>query len=134
VRGGTYTDGRCIAVDPCLAAPSEGDGQIHKGGVDERHVVVAVSPTSELIWIYGLTVCFRISSLPQLTLAVMELDNLLIQGGQPLRRTSSTSSTMRKKGTMDEPYDRSAYWTYAGDRKKAFSKLYAFCFALAKPP
>jgi hypothetical protein len=103
--------------------------------VDERHGVIAVSPISDLRRIFRPIVSSRISSLQQLTLAVMELDTLLIQGGQAVKRSPSTSSSsVRKKGTMDEPYDRSAYWSYAADRKRSFSKLYTFCFALAKPP
>ena len=73
----------------------------------------------------------RISALPQLSLAVKDLENLLILGGQPLKRSTSSSPT-KKKGEI-EPYDRTTYWTYAADRKAGFLKLYVFCFALAKP-
>jgi DCN1-like protein 4/5 len=75
----------------------------------------------------------RVSSLPQLSIAVSDLENLLIRGGQPLKRTSSLTGTPLKKGGVEEPYNRTAYWTYVADQKKAFSKLYTFCFALAKP-
>lgn len=84
-------------------------------------------------WISAMS-ALQISSLPQLTVAVMDLDNLLIKGGQAVKRPSPAPSTVKKRGSSDEPYERSTYWTYVTDRKKAFSKLYAFCFAYAKPP
>lgn len=64
----------------------------------------------------------RISSLPLLSLAVTELEDLLIRGRAPIKPTG-------KK----EDYDRSAYNTYARDVKVGFQKLYMFSYALAKP-
>ncbi|PFH52467.1 hypothetical protein AMATHDRAFT_139985, partial [Amanita thiersii Skay4041] len=75
-------------------------------------------------WVKG-TGNLKVSSLPQLNLVVRELNDLLVLGLPPLERSRSTD----KKG----PYDRSTYWSYAEDTKKAFKDLYMYCFSLAKP-
>ncbi|KAF8810102.1 hypothetical protein BYT27DRAFT_6501356 [Phlegmacium glaucopus] len=72
-------------------------------------------------WVKG-TSSLRISSLSPLSLAVTELEDLLIRGSAPVKPTS-------KK----EEYDRSVYNTYARDVKAGFRKLYMFSYALAKP-
>jgi len=72
-------------------------------------------------WVTG-TNSLRISSLPVLSLAVTELEDLLIRGSVPIKPTN-------KK----DDYDRSAYNTCARDVKAGFQKLYMFSYALAKP-
>ena len=51
---------------------------------------------------------------------------------------SAAPSAASKKGAVPpeapEPYNREKYKRYAADKGKAFRELYAFCFALAKPP
>ncbi|KAK0458551.1 DUF298-domain-containing protein [Desarmillaria tabescens] len=69
----------------------------------------------------------KISTLSQIYQALSDLDDLLIDGKPPLKRPSNSKK-------HDEPYDRTAYWTYADDTKDAFRKLYMFCFTLVKPP
>jgi len=64
----------------------------------------------------------RISSLPLLSLAVTELEDLLIHGSAPIKPTGRR-----------EDYDRSAYNSYARDVKAGFQKFYMFSYALAKP-
>ncbi|KAK0227961.1 Cullin binding-domain-containing protein [Armillaria fumosa] len=73
------------------------------------------------------TTARRISTLSQIYQALADLDDLLIDGKPPLKRPSNAKKN-------DEPYDRTAYWTYANDTKDAFRKLYMFCFTLVKPP
>ncbi|TFK34818.1 Cullin binding-domain-containing protein [Crucibulum laeve] len=73
-------------------------------------------------WIKGMD-SLKISSLPQLALAITDLDSLLIRGQIPAKKTAKKDQ---------EPYDRSSYWTYVENTKAAFQKLYLFCFALAK--
>jgi len=65
----------------------------------------------------------RISNIPVLTLAISELEDLLIHG-KPAVKTGP------KK---DQEYDRSSYLSCAADTKAGFQKLYQFCFTLAKP-
>jgi DCN1-like protein 4/5 len=72
-------------------------------------------------WMKG-TNSLRISSLSLLSLAVTELEDLLIRDRAPLKPTG------RK-----EDYDRSAYNTYARDVRSSFHKLYKFSYVLAKP-
>jgi DCN1-like protein 4/5 len=75
----------------------------------------------------------RISSLPQLALALKDIENLLIIGNEPVT-SSSPSKGKRGSGTIGaEPYNKQKYWEYSSGRKDAMSKLYMFCFALAKP-
>lgn len=64
----------------------------------------------------------RISSLPTLSLALKDLEALVLLGQKPLKRT-----------TAKDPYDRTAYWGRASDPLAAFQKFYTFCFNLAKP-
>lgn len=76
--------------------------------------------------------CARITSLSALTIALNDLNDLLILGMPPLTPAAST----KKKGAgmpAKDPYNRVRYWTYAGDIHKSFSELYGFCFKLAKP-
>jgi len=72
-------------------------------------------------WVKG-TSSLRISSLSLLSLAVTELEDLLIRGCLPI-----------KLGSKEEDYDRSAYNTYSRDVKVGFQKLYMFSYVLAKP-
>lgn len=69
----------------------------------------------------------RISTLSQIYQALVDLDDLLIDGKPPLKRPSNAKKN-------EEPYDRTSYWAYAADTKDAFRKLYMFCFTLVKPP
>ena len=80
----------------------------------------------------------RISSLETLSLAVHDLEDLLLLQKPALPAPTlpannsrhSTSSTVSQL----EPYNRSRYHSYSKDTKKAFGELYLFCFTLAKPP
>ncbi|KAF9009457.1 DUF298-domain-containing protein [Cyathus striatus] len=71
-------------------------------------------------WVKG-TSTLKISTPAQLSLAVTELNNLLIRDMSPLKKISN------------DKYDRTQYVGYAKDTKAAFNKLYLFCFALVKP-
>ncbi|KAH7889985.1 Cullin binding-domain-containing protein [Phlebopus sp. FC_14] len=82
-------------------------------------------------WLQGTDVLW-ISSLSVLALALRELDDLLIHNKEPLSRPAK-SIPSKKRDDRQEPYNRSRYWQYASDRKAAFTELYQFCFALAKP-
>jgi len=72
-------------------------------------------------WVVG-TKALHISSPQQLSVALSDLENLLIHGKPPI-----------KKPTTDA-YDRTKYWVYASDPKDAFHKFYQYCFVLVKPP
>ncbi|TCD70581.1 hypothetical protein EIP91_002611 [Steccherinum ochraceum] len=74
----------------------------------------------------------RISSLPALSTAVQDLENLLIIGKSPLKPVTQTST--KKNATPTEPYNRARYFQYAADTKKAYSEFYMFLFVLTKPP
>jgi len=74
-------------------------------------------------WVTGLE-DLKISSLPQLALAVSDLESLLVAANP------SNGGTTKKK---PDPYNKTKYNGYAADPKAAFLKLYLFCFALAKP-
>jgi DCN1-like protein 4/5 len=80
----------------------------------------------------------RISSLYSLSLAIHDVESLLLLNKPPLKRPSNPSSSKRSAGKIKEkerdPYNRDQYWDYAADKKSAFLKLYGFCFTLAKPP
>ncbi|KAG5647213.1 hypothetical protein DXG03_001172 [Asterophora parasitica] len=67
------------------------------------------------------TESFKISNLYALSLAITDLENLLILNKPPAKKAKK------------EAYDKSAYSTYAADKKAAFRKLYTFCFLFAKP-
>ncbi|EGN96256.1 hypothetical protein SERLA73DRAFT_154631 [Serpula lacrymans var. lacrymans S7.3] len=111
-------------------------------------------------WVNGLS-RLRISSVPVLSLALYDLEDLLLLGKTPLTLPSSAKTAAagpppvkgRKRGAASnvtaggnrnsrtskgsaagEPYNRTLYFNYASDKKKAFGELYQFCFALAKPP
>ncbi|PBK83703.1 hypothetical protein ARMGADRAFT_666040 [Armillaria gallica] len=73
------------------------------------------------------TTARKISTLSQIYQALVDLDDLLIDGKPPLKRPSNAKKN-------EEPYDRTSYWAYAADTKDAFRKLYMFCFTLVKPP
>ncbi|KAF9553816.1 DUF298-domain-containing protein [Agrocybe pediades] len=73
-------------------------------------------------WVAGTTT-LQISSIPQISAVVKELEDLLILEKRPV------SSTV--KGQPE--YDRKAYLGYAADVKSAFQKLYFFSFNLVKP-
>ena len=88
----------------------------------ERDEFTSVRITSLYLRQQPLMPCNRISSLTLLSLAVAELEDLLIRGCVPVKPTS-------KK----DDYDRSTYNTYARDVKVGFQKLYMFAYALAKP-
>ncbi|KAJ7243383.1 DUF298-domain-containing protein [Mycena haematopus] len=72
-------------------------------------------------WAQG-TQSLRISSLSGLSMAVSDLETLLIQG-----KPAAKGPTGKK-----DPYDKSAYGKYAADPAAAFQALYSFCFTLAK--
>lgn len=87
-----------------------------------------------------LTVCVRISSLPLLQLALQDLNDLLISDKPPvLSKTAASGAYSSLKQipqvqiVPSDPYQRKQYYSYAKDKKAGFSKLYTFCFALAKP-
>jgi len=73
-------------------------------------------------WTKG-TESLKISSLSGISMAVSDLEMLLIQG-----KPAAKGSTGKK-----DPYDKFAYGKYAADPQAAFQTLYSFCFALAKP-
>lgn len=64
----------------------------------------------------------RVSSVPQITLAIKELDDLLIQSKTPVKAPAG-----------NQEYDRSSYSSYAANIQAAFRKLYSYAFTLAKP-
>lgn len=70
------------------------------------------------------TESLKISSLSQLTIALTDLENLLILGKPSLKKSAKKDQ---------DPYDRTLYYSYADDAKAAFQKFYMFCFSLAKP-
>ena len=71
-----------------------------------------------------------------MSLALRDLEDLLLLDKPPVK--SAAPSAASKKGAVPpeapEPYNREKYKRYAADKGKAFRELYAFCFALAKPP
>ncbi|KAJ6488504.1 Cullin binding-domain-containing protein [Mycena vitilis] len=73
-------------------------------------------------WTKG-TESLKISSLPQLSIVVSDLDALLVQG-----KPNAKGSVGKK-----DPYDKTAYNKYAADPKAAFQTFYSFCFTLVKP-
>ncbi|KAI0350201.1 hypothetical protein OH77DRAFT_1090171 [Trametes cingulata] len=80
----------------------------------------------------------RVSNLQTLSLAVRDLEELLLLDKPPIQPPSGAGAPVKKKGVAQpesaEPYNRRKYYQYAVDKDKAFSQLYAFCFSLAKPP
>jgi DCN1-like protein 4/5 len=80
----------------------------------------------------------RISSLYSLSLAIRDIESLLLLDKPPLKRPANPLPSKKNSGKIKEkekdPYNRDQYWNYAADKKAALLKLYGFCFALAKPP
>ncbi|KAG5354242.1 hypothetical protein C0989_003755 [Termitomyces sp. Mn162] len=64
----------------------------------------------------------KISNLPTLSMAVRDLEDLLI-----------LDKPMPQKKSKKDVYDKAAYWKYSQDRKASFNQLYMFCFTLVKP-
>ncbi|EIW60775.1 DUF298-domain-containing protein [Trametes versicolor FP-101664 SS1] len=90
-------------------------------------------------WVKG-TSELRVSNLLTLSLAVRDLEDLLLLDKPPIQPPSSASVSAKKKSTAvsvpnpTEPYNKQRYYQYAASKDKAFSELYTFCFTLAKPP
>lgn len=80
----------------------------------------------------------RASNLQVLALVLRDIEDLLLLDKPPIAQPGTGSA--RKRGTAvpatdtSEPYNRHKYYQYAADTRKAYAELYAFCFALAKPP
>ncbi|KAF5358096.1 hypothetical protein D9756_001970 [Leucocoprinus leucothites] len=72
-------------------------------------------------WVSG-TKDLRISSLKHFATALTDLENLLVYGKPPIKKSKT------------DPYDRTKYWYYAANTKEAFQKLYVYCFMLVKHP
>ncbi|KAI0373272.1 DUF298-domain-containing protein [Pilatotrama ljubarskyi] len=87
-------------------------------------------------WMKG-TGELRVSNLQALSLAIRDLEDLLLLDKPPIQPSSGAGALVKKKGIQQsdttEPYNRRRYYQYAADKEKAFSDLYAFCFNLAKP-
>jgi len=73
-------------------------------------------------WV-SATTTLKVSSVSQISLAITELEELLIHGKPPVKVPAK----------KDQDYDRTSYFKYSTDVKAAFQKLYAFSFNLAKP-
>ncbi|KAJ3497533.1 hypothetical protein NLJ89_g10337 [Agrocybe chaxingu] len=73
-------------------------------------------------WVRGTT-SLRVSSVHAISVAMSELEDLLVQGKPPVKPPTK----------KDEEYNRSVYMGYAADPKAAFQKLYQFSFVLVKP-
>ncbi|TFY57440.1 hypothetical protein EVJ58_g7019 [Rhodofomes roseus] len=82
----------------------------------------------------------RISNLTSLSTALHDLEDLLLLDKPALRpQVADPFPAAKKKSAVSspassDPYNRSRYYGYTSDTSKAFNELYAFCFALAKPP
>lgn len=80
----------------------------------------------------------RASNLQVLSLVLRNIEDLLLLDKPPI--AAAGMGSIRKRGSAvpvadpSEPYNRYKYYQYAADTKKAYAELYAFCFALAKPP
>ncbi|KAM5542606.1 hypothetical protein V8D89_003567 [Ganoderma adspersum] len=91
----------------------------------------------EAEWLKG-TGELRASNLQVLSLVLRNIEDLLLLDNPPI--PASGTGSIRKRGSAvpladaSEPYNRYKYYQYAADTKKAYAELYAFCFALAKPP
>ncbi|KAH9484085.1 DCN1-like protein 4 [Psilocybe cubensis] len=72
-------------------------------------------------WIKG-TGTLKASSISQISTAIAELDDLLMQGKPPI-----------VLGSNNQDYDRASYFAYSTNVKAAFQKLYLFSFTLVKP-
>ncbi|KAH9857614.1 DUF298-domain-containing protein, partial [Lenzites betulinus] len=87
-------------------------------------------------WTKG-TAELRVSNLQTLSLAVRDLEDLLLLNTPPIQPQTSAVAPAKKGPAMpgaSDPYDRRKYYAYAASTDKAFSELYTFCFNLAKPP
>ncbi|KZT11591.1 DUF298-domain-containing protein [Laetiporus sulphureus 93-53] len=76
----------------------------------------------------------RISDLKVLSIALHDLEDLLLLGKPPMKPSLATQNRKKATSSSLEPYNRARYYRYAEDPQKAFNELYSFCFALAKPP
>ncbi|KAI0329867.1 DUF298-domain-containing protein [Cubamyces sp. BRFM 1775] len=88
-------------------------------------------------WMKG-TGELRASTLQALSLAIRDLEDLLLLDKPPIQPPPGTEPPVKKRSAQSagrvEPYSRQKYYLYAANREKAFLELYAFCFSLAKPP
>ena len=78
-----------------------------------------------------------VSNLQTLSLVLRDLEDLLLLDKPPIQASTPSVASKKKGNTVADvspPYNRDKYYQYATDRNKAFGELYAFCFALAKPP
>ncbi|EJF62622.1 Cullin binding-domain-containing protein [Dichomitus squalens] len=88
-------------------------------------------------WMQG-TGELRASNLQVLSLVLRQLEDLLLLDKPPI--TPPGTGSIKKRGNApsisdaSELYDRNKYYRYAADKNQAFAELYAFCFALARPP
>jgi len=73
-------------------------------------------------WVSG-TSTLKVSSVSQISLAMTELEELLIRGKPPVKAATK----------KDQDYDRTSYFNHSANIKAAFQKLYLFSFSLAKP-
>lgn len=78
--------------------------------------------------------CSRIASLPALSAALHDLEDLLLLDKPPLKPPSAAAAAPGKKKPTPEPYNRARYYRYAAEKSKSFNELYMFCFTLAKAP
>ncbi|OSC96611.1 DUF298-domain-containing protein [Trametes coccinea BRFM310] len=87
-------------------------------------------------WMKG-TSELRVSDLEGLSLAIKELEDLLLLDKPPIQAPSGPVTPTKKSAQPPisvGPYNRQKYYQYAADKDRAFSELYTFCFNLAKPP
>ena len=81
-----------------------------------------------------LTSTSSISDVKTLTTVLRDLEDLLLLNKPSLRPTAQAPGKRLAGPATSDPYNRSRYYRYASHPTKAFDELYAFCFALAKPP
>ncbi|KAI0781378.1 Cullin binding-domain-containing protein [Trametes elegans] len=88
-------------------------------------------------WMKG-TGELRISSLSALSLAIRDLEDLLLLDKPPIQPPSGAGVPAKKRAAAQydstDPYNRQKYYQYAAKKDKAYTELYSFCFGLAKPP
>ncbi|OCH85216.1 DUF298-domain-containing protein [Obba rivulosa] len=85
-------------------------------------------------WDAGLS-DLQTPDLQMLSLALHELEDLLLMNKPPVKPSDGTSAASKKKSAVPvASYNRTKYFKYATSVDKAFLELYMFCFALAKPP
>ncbi|KAG9318187.1 Cullin binding-domain-containing protein [Chiua virens] len=83
-------------------------------------------------WLQG-TEALRISSLSAFAIMLKELDDLVIQGKEPITLVAPVNSAKKPtEADSQQVYNRVRYSQYASDRNAAFSELYQFCFTRAK--